>query len=232
MPSDRAATAAAQDPSLTQAATQPATAGERPALAPIRPVEVLPTGAIRTARLLLRPLAEDDRAEFIRVLRASRQHLETFSPLHMPDETDDQVFERQLSLTIDGETRGKACRRVVIDREGSIVGACNLNAIRRGLSWEADANCWLAAGAEGMGYATEGMVGLLRHAFADLPDGLGLHRIIAWMQTDNTRSERMIERLGFERGGAEKSFLHAGGQWKLHEKLVMTPEGFAARLAG
>lgn len=201
------------------------------ALTPARPVEVLPAGVLRTERLLLRPLSEDDRAEFIRVVRASRQHLERFSPLHLPDETDNQLFDRQLALTTEGEAAGKACRRIVLDRAGQIVGACNLNAIRRGLAWEGDANCWLAASAEGKGYATEGMIGLLKYAFADLPDGLGLHRVLAWMQSENIRSERMIERLGFQRGGPEKSFLHAGGRWALHEELVMTPESFAARPA-
>ncbi len=200
-------------------------------MTPSRPVEVLPTGVIRTERLLLRPLVEDDRCEFIRVVRDSWQHLERFSPLHMPDETDDQLFDRQLALTARGEASGKACRRIVIDRAGTIVGACNLNAIRRGLAWEGDANCWLAASAEGKGYATEGLTGLFRYAFADMPDGLGLHRILAWMQSDNTRSERMIERLGFKRGGPEKTFLHAGGKWALHEELVLTPESFAAGLA-
>lgn len=224
MPSDQTPTTAPSSPVVVVA--------ERATLAPAKPVEVLPTGAIRTARLLLRLLTEDDRAEFVRVIRESRQHLERFSPLHMPDETDDQLFDRQLALATEGEAAGKACRRAVIDRDGSIVGACNINAIRRGLSWEGDANCWLAASAEGKGYATEGMVGLLNYTFADLPDGLGLHRVIAWMQSDNARSERMIERLGFIRGGAERSFLHAGGQWKLHEKLVMTPESFAAKRAG
>lgn len=226
MPSDRAPRSARRSPVVTVSDRSP-----RPQ---VRPVEVLASRAIQTPRLLLRPLAEGDRAEFIRVFRASLRHLERFSPLHVPGETDDQVFDRQLGLTAEGDARGKACRRVMIDRAGSIVGACNLNAIRRGLSWEADTNCWLAAGTEGVGYATEGMVGLLRHAFGDLPDGLGLHRVFAWVQSDNARSERLVERLGFERGGAEKSFLFAGGQWKLHERLVMTPDGFAARarLAG
>ncbi len=204
---------------------------DRTPLTPSRPVEVLPSGAIRTARLLLRPLTENDRRVFIEVVQKSRQHLERFSPLHMPDETDDQLFDRQLALTARGEASGQACRRIVIDRAGTIVGACNLNAIRRGLAWEGDANCWLAARAEGKGYATEGLIGLFRYAFADLPDGLGLHRVLAWMQSDNTRSERMIERLGFKRGGPEKTFLHAGGKWALHEELVMTPESFAARPA-
>lgn len=205
---------------------------QRPGLTPTRPVEVLAPGAIRTARLLLRPLTEDDRVAFIEVVRASRLHLEPFSPLHLPDESDDALFDRQLGLTIEGDATGKACRRIAVDSDGRLVGACNLNTIRRGLSWEGDANCWLSADAEGRGYATEGMIGLLKYAFADLPDGLGLHRVLAWMQSDNTRSDRMVRRLGFERAGPDKSFLHAGGRWELHEKLILTPEAFAARLAG
>lgn len=200
-------------------------------LAPPRPVEVLPPETIRTARLVLRPLVASDRAEFVELVRETREHLARFSPLHMPDESDDEFFDRQLALTAEGETTGRSCRRIVVEHGGRIVGACNLNAIRRGLSWEADANWWLAGAVVGRGYATEALAALLTHAFTDLPAGLGLHRVLAGIQIDNAASLRLAERLGFTKAGPEKSYLHVGGKWDLHEMYAVTLERFEARRA-
>ena len=201
-------------------------------LAPVRPVRVTTPGALRTDRLVLRPLVEADRDEFLRVVAESRGHLARFSRLHMPDETDSELFVRQLALTIDGEATHRACRRIITEPAGRIVGACNLNAIRRGLAWEADCNWWLAPSATGRGYAREALTALLGYAFADVPEGLGLHQVLAGIQAENVASVRLARRLGFAPAGPEKSYLHAGGKWDLHEMFVVSPETFAARRAG
>lgn len=200
-------------------------------LTPARPVEVLPSGAVRSARVLLRPLTPGDRKEFLRLVRRSRDHLARFSALHLPGESDEAMFDRQLELTAEGDATGRAWRRVVVDSTGRIIGACNLNSIRRGLSWDGDVNWWLGAGAVGKGYAREALSALLRHAFADLPDGLGLHRVLAGIQADNQRSIHLAEALGFRRCGPEKSYLHSGGKWDLHEMFDVTPERFADPMA-
>lgn len=201
-------------------------------LAPARPVRVPPPELIRTERLVLRPLLESDGDEFCRVLRESRTHLARFSKLHMPGESDEDLFRRQLALTAEGDQSTRACRRIALLSPGRIVGAFNLNAIRRGLVWEADANWWLAPSAVGFGLASEALIGLLAHAFADLPEGLGLHRVLAGIQAENAASLRLAERLGFVRAGPHRSFLHAGGKWDLHEMFELGFERFSARRAG
>lgn len=195
-----------------------------------RPVEVGGFGSLRTARLELRPLAEGDREEFLRVIAESRVHLARFSKLHMPGESDEDLFARQLALSAEGERTRRACRRVAVASPGRIVGAFNLNTIRRGLAWEADANWWLAPSAVGFGFASEAMSALLSHAFADLPEGLGLHRVLAGIQAENAASLRLAERLGFRRSGPERSYLHAGGKWDLHEMFEVGPDRFARRV--
>lgn len=200
--------------------------GLGPGLAPGRPVEVSGPASIRTARLVLRPLVESDRDEFHRVILESRTHLSRFSTLHLPGESDGELFERQLQLTAEGDRTGRACRRVAVASPGRIVGSFNLNAVRRGLAWEADANWWLAPSAVGFGFATEALCGLLAHGFADLPGGLGLHRVLAGIQKENAASLRLAGRVGFRRSGPERSYLHAGGKWDLHEMFEVSPEWF------
>lgn len=197
-----------------------------------RPLEVLGPGCFRAPRLLLRPLQRADRDEFLRVVRASREHLAQFSPLHLPDETDEALFERQLRLAAEGEDGGRACRRAAFDQAGRLVCVVNLNTIRRGLTCEADANWWTAADATRRGYAAEALHALAAHAFTDLPEGLGLHRLLAGIQPQNAASRRLAERLGFRRLGPERSYLHAGGGWDLHEIYELPLDAFMRRAAG
>ncbi len=199
-------------------------------LSPSDPVKVAPCrhapGVLVSERLMLRPLNETDRSAFCALVAASRSHLQVFSPLHMPGETDDALFDRQLARTKEGERTGKACRRMICLHNGAMIGACNLNAIRRGLSAEADCNWWLAPHATGFGYATEALGLLMTHAFADMPAGLGLFRVLAGIQQDNTASIALAGRLGFERLGDEAAYLHAADQWKLHDMYVLSCETF------
>ena len=207
-------------------------------LSPADPVKVATgpaePGVLRSDRLVLRPLCEHDRQAFITLMQQSRAHLERFSPLHMPDESDDALFARQLALTQAGEASGKACRRIACtrsDQESRIIGAFNINAIRRGLSVEGDANWWLGAHATGQGYATEGLLLLLAYAFADMPEGLGLHRVLAGIQKENAASRTLAARVGFVGLGDEKTYLHAGDKWDLHEMFAVTPESMETAIS-
>ncbi|MCL4742431.1 MAG: GNAT family N-acetyltransferase [Phycisphaerales bacterium] len=195
-------------------------------LAPARPVLVESRSLLRTARLTLRPLREIDRDEYLRVVRASREHLDRFSPLHRPGESDDDLFLRQLDLTETGDRNGTGWRRVGLLDDGRIAGAFNLNAIRRGLCLEADANWWVAVDCVRLGLASEGVRAMLDYAFMDLPRGLGLHRVFAGIQPENEASLRMAARLGFVRvGGGVSSYLHAGGRWERHDVFVADAVG-------
>ncbi|MFG0286333.1 MAG: GNAT family N-acetyltransferase [Phycisphaerales bacterium JB039] len=186
-------------------------AGALPEMAPARPVRVEPP-----ATLTLRPLEAADRDAFLDVIRRSRERLALFSPLHMPGETDEQLFARQLRLTQDGERTGTARRRMAW-ADGRIVGAFNLVSISRGLDWTADASCWVGAGEGGRGVATRALRLITQHAMDDLPDGLGLHLIRGYIQRDNEAAIRLVERLGFQRQPEGRTRLQTGAEWKLHD---------------
>lgn len=181
---------------------------------PIR-IELSPP-ELRSDRLILRPLAATDRQAFIRVVRASRSHLDRFAPLHRPGESDRALFERQLQLTRDGDRTGKAFRRVAILPDGTLAGAFNLNAISRGLESRADVNFWVAANLAGQGIATEGLRALVDYATADLPAGLGLHLIEAGIRRGNVASARVVEKAGFTRR-VERTHICTGEDWVLHD---------------
>ncbi|MCH9057653.1 MAG: GNAT family N-acetyltransferase [Planctomycetes bacterium] len=197
------------------------TARERLAeLVPQPPVEVISTSVLRTRRFHLRPLCESDRDEFIRVIRLSRAHLDRFSALHLPEETDEQLFERQLGLTQRGEASGLSRRRVAVDSSGRIVGSFNLNSITRGLTWAGDLNWWVSVDSLRRGFATECVGAIVTHALRDLPHGLGLHEVHAFVQRENGWSIRIAEKLGFVKEGDERAHLQTGDKWHVHELYV------------
>jgi ribosomal-protein-alanine N-acetyltransferase len=180
-------------------------------------VEHFATDLLRTQRLTLRPLRESDRGEFLRVIGISCGHLAPFSRLHREGEADDQLFERQLRLCHEGDQRGAAWRRIATLDDGRIAGAFNLNAITRGISFEADANCWISADQTRRGLATEGLLAMLDHALADLPRGLGLHRVNAAIMPADVASIRLAARAGLRKQSSSKVSIRLGDRWELHE---------------
>ena len=210
---------------MTEASTstggRQSTARERLAgLSPAVPIEVIGTSGLRTPRFHLRALVETDREEFVRVIRLSRSHLERFSELHLPEESDEELVERQLGLTRRGESSGLSLRRVAVDARGRIVGAFNLNGITRGLTWGGDLNWWVSAQSLRKGVATECVGGIVTHALHDLPNGLGLHEVRAHIQQENEWSIRIAKKLGFIRQGDERTHLQTGDKWQAHDLYV------------
>ncbi len=191
-------------------------------IVPTRAVEVVGPSGLITARMTLRTLRAQDRDPFIEAIRASRERLERWIPLNAVSEPDEAFFERQLSLCEVGDSQGTAWRRVGVLPSGAIVGGFNLNAIARGLQSSADMNWWIAEDFMRQGFAREGIRSTLRHAFEDLPAGLGLHTVHAGIAPDNLPSVSLAISMGFRHDPGVQSYLRVGERWELHDIYAMT----------
>lgn len=176
------------------------------------------SGELITERLRIRALLPEDAADFIALARASREQVERFMPVYEPGETDEAMFARQLAMAAEGEQRGHAWRRVVeLVGERTLIGVINLNSIQRGMSFEADIATWISPAWQGKGIAFEALRAVVAFATADLPEGLGLHRIHAGIAPANARSASMALRAGFRRDGQKQSMLRVGDRWERHD---------------
>lgn len=187
-------------------------------LRPETPVEV-PVALLRTPRLVLRPLRTTDRAEFLRVLALSRDHLRRFCPLGdptRPNQSDPDIFERQLDLSLGAQATGRAWRAAAFDHSGRLIGGINLNDISRGLEHTAELVIWISADAAAKGYGLEGSRAVLDHACADAPVGLGLHKISALIAPDNAACIALAHRLGMNRSARQTIELLIGGERIAH----------------
>ena len=67
----------------------------------------------------------------------------------------------------------------------------------------------LAPDRRGHGYATEAAAALIEALFTHTQ----VHRVVATLDPQNTSSERLLERLGFQREGVARQAAFVGGQW-------------------
>jgi ribosomal-protein-alanine N-acetyltransferase len=164
-------------------------------------------------RVILRPPAKGDLAEFTALNRASvRLHRGLASPPITPAQYLDFL---------------KRCRRpdcacffICRHETGAIVGAINLSQIFRGGFQNAYLGYHIGEPYAGQGYMTEGLRLMLRFAFANLK----LHRLEANIQPENAASIALVSRAGFIREGFSQRYLKICGRWRDHERWAITAE--------
>jgi [ribosomal protein S5]-alanine N-acetyltransferase len=159
--------------------------------------------------------APSDAAEFIDAVRAS-------SPLHgpwldLPDTAE--LFAAYLGRAARDDQASYLIRHRECDR---LVGVVNVNNIVRGGFQSGYLGYAAFASHAGQGLMTRGLRAVLGSVFGDL----GLHRVEANIQPGNTRSIRLVQRLGFEREGFSRRYLKVGGEWRDHERWALLAEAF------
>lgn len=162
-------------------------------------------------RGLVRPLRSGDASILAALAVANRDFLAPYDPVRPPEyfTTDGQRRLVAAALRRCDEGRGYP---FVILAEGEVVGRVNLNNVVRGASDSADLGYWLDQGHNGAGLATQAVAAVTEHAFGDL----GLHRLQAGTLLDNHRSQRVLERTGFEPIGMAARYLRIAGRWRDH----------------
>lgn len=163
---------------------------------------------LRTARLVIRPATPDDVEATWRIRRQPEVgRWITRAPTDRASYAAAFTEPERLALTL------------VYERDGTVIGDLMLRVEdawaqaevaeqARGVQAELG---WVVDPAEaGHGYATEAVAELVRICFEEL----GLRRVLANCFADNTRSWRLMERLGMRRELATvRESLHRDGRW-------------------
>jgi [ribosomal protein S5]-alanine N-acetyltransferase len=104
--------------------------------------------------------------------------------------------------------------------DNKIIGVANLSQI----FYRAFQNAYLGYYAHvdfaGQGLMSEGMGLVIDHAF----NRLGLHRVEANIQPENSASTNLVDRLGFIKEGFSRRYLQINGEWRDHERWALTVE--------
>jgi ribosomal-protein-alanine N-acetyltransferase len=183
----------------------------------------------RTERLLLRPFAETDADEFVRLIEASREAWAPWTPASERAVSGGELFRRELRRTEAGAGSGTHLRLGAFVHVGrSLVGIFALNEIVRGVFQSAHASWQIAGDRMGQGLGTEGVRAILDIAFDQPPEGIGLHRVQANIMPSNTPSLRIAEKIGFRREGLAERYLKIAGRWEDHAMFAITSEEWSS----
>ena len=171
-------------------------------------------GAVEVGcRVFIRVPTALDRDEFLALMRSSRRSLRPW----VEPPADRLAFAAYLKRTRRPTERGFfVCRR----EDRIIAGVINVSQIFHGAFQSAYLGFYAGASFMGMGYMSEGLRLVLRHAFSEL----GLHRLEANIQPGNRASIRLVRRAGFRREGFSPRYLKIFGRWRDHERWAVTVE--------
>lgn len=162
-------------------------------------------------------LTEADGPEMIAANRAARGHHGDFaSPC-----IDAESFAAWLEVATAPANRTRIARTTA----GELVGVFNVTQIALGNFRSAYLGYHGYPATAGRGLMTEAMGEVLRFAFTEV----GLHRIEANIQPENTRSIALVKRAGFRKEGYSPRYLMIGGQWRDHERWAITVEDWHGR---
>lgn len=174
---------------------------------------MIPAAPLVTARTRIRLGTEADAGMLLRYRTANRDHLVPWEPLR---EDAYYTLEHCRWMLAEGELAARQDRSYPFlaftpDEDGVIASFTLANVVRGAfqachLGYAVDAR-W-----QGRGLMHEVLQAGLAWAFGPL----GLHRVMANHMPRNQRSERLLQRLGFEREGYAKAYLQIAGTWEDH----------------
>lgn len=176
-------------------------------------------GALRVGeQTLLRFAQPNDAAEFLALIKRSREHLAPWMPrsARASDETLASKFERMLPPACNTPTK---LRVLVCAREadasgpgGRMVGVVSLGNIAEWPQLAATTGYWLGAGETGKGFMRDALASMLDIAFEEKK----LHRVVANILPANRRSHAVVEALGFTKEGVARGLVEIDGAWRDH----------------
>tara|TARA_R110002020_G_scaffold110627_6_gene255510 strand:+ start:4969 stop:5592 length:624 start_codon:yes stop_codon:yes gene_type:complete len=164
-------------------------------------------------RTYLRHPVVGDHAEWAKLRAASREFLEPWEPRWPEDDLTRPAFRYRIRRYEADREAGVALPLFVCHKStGRLVGGVTLGAIRRGAAECCALGYWMGEQHAGKGLMADALKALIPHVF----DRMRLHRIEAACIPDNQRSQRLLEKVGFQREGYLRGYLKINGAWRDH----------------
>ncbi|MEM0986494.1 MAG: GNAT family protein [Pseudomonadota bacterium] len=174
---------------------------------------------IRTDRCIIRPPRHGDYTAWATLRSESRAFLEPWEPRWPGDALTPSDWKRRMRAWRSGWAADKAYVFLIFERSSArLVGGASLSHVRRGPAMMASLGYWLGKWAEGHGFMAEAVEAVCGWA-ADI---LELERIEAATVPENVRSQKVLDRCGFEREGYARAYLEIAGKRRDHVLFART----------
>lgn len=168
---------------------------------------------LKTKRTLIDVAEPDDAPLLLRYHTENRDHLAPWEPLR---EVEYLTLDKQSSLINERReayAAGNAYHFVAFaPGRSEVLGLCNFTGVVRGPFQACYLGYSITKRHEGTGLMSEVLEACLTYMF----ERVSLHRVMAAYMPRNTRSGRLLERLGFEREGYARDYLKIAGRWEDH----------------
>ena len=177
---------------------------------------------LMSARFVIRPPRATDVPELRRTLRASAEHLRPWNPPPASGEDPTSVTAVSRSVATHRRVwrRGESFPFLVMPaaHPERLAGRVTLGNVVRGAFHSVHLGYWTSEEHVGTGVATEAVARVIDFAFTEA----GLHRVQAAIIERNTRSLRVVEKLGFRHEGLSPRYLFIDGRWQIAQKVFTT----------
>ncbi len=159
-----------------------------------------------------RLLVLDDVPELTAIIQAEREFMAPWDPVREDDYFTEHVQLAVAERALGDHGQGRTLPLVILDHDQSIAGRLDLNGITRGAFQSASMGYWVRQNRNGAGLATAAVGDGITIAFAEL----GLHRVQAETLVNNSASQRVLAKNGFQRYGLAPQYLKIAGRWEDH----------------
>lgn len=170
----------------------------------------------------LHPLRRRDAVEWSRLRLANERWLSPWEPTssqpwaarHTP------AAYRAMRRAVAGRARLGASLPFALRVDGRLAGQVTIDNVVRGALRAGYLGYWIDQEAAGRGVASLAVALVCDHAFGPV----GLHRLEAVIRPENLPSQRLVERLGFQREGLRRRYLDIDGDWRDHLAYALLAE--------
>lgn len=156
---------------------------------------------IETERLIVRSARADD-AEGLSALWDAVGAVKPWNT-HTPDE-----MRARIRAADADRAEGWFIHLVELRENGALVGEVHF--LHGPHGGQAEIGYSVHPAAQGQGFATEALAAMLDHLFGVA----GLHRCTALIVVENTASQRLVTKLGFQLEGRQRENYFVGGAWR------------------
>ncbi|MEN6372913.1 MAG: GNAT family protein [Armatimonadota bacterium] len=179
------------------------------------------TMPVITGRLIIREFTPADWEAFHEY--STQPDVLQFHKFSPESELDTRRFLDEIIASQSDSPRRRFEMAVTLKTEGQVIGGCGLYLLPRhdqaAIGYVLNRNFW------GFGYATEVAEALLRAAFTDM----GIHRISTWCDTENSRSAKVLEKIGMRREGHFIKDRQHAGKWRDSYSYAILEEEWTKR---
>jgi len=172
-----------------------------------------PIPELKTQNMIVSVLRPEDINLLVTYESQNRDHLAKWEPnrsygYFSLDETKKRVERNYKDFRV-----GSAVSLVGFNKEKSkILCVCTFSNITYSAFQACNLGYSISEQEQGKGLMFEMLQASINYVFKEL----NLHRIMANYIPENTRSERLLNRLGFQKEGLAKSYLKIAGSWQDH----------------